>query len=60
MDKMIRKMIPAEFKIIYKSIELDFAEGEYAPYDVLSKQLEKGMQGTVSSWALAKFSLLGY
>ena len=40
----IRKMIPAELKNIYKSIEHDFAEGEYAPYDVLAKQIEKGVQ----------------
>lgn len=31
MDKTIRKLIPTEFKDIYKCIELDFAEGEYAP-----------------------------
>ena len=37
-------MIPAELKHIYKSIELDFAEGEYAPYDILAKQIEKGVQ----------------
>lgn len=40
----IRNMIPAELKTIYKSIELDFAEGEYAPHDVLAKQIEKGVQ----------------
>lgn len=34
MDYTVRKMIPAEFKHIYKSIKHDFAEGEYAPYDV--------------------------
>lgn len=44
MDNTIRKMIPSEFKHIYKSIENDFAEGEYAPYDVLAKQIEKGLQ----------------
>lgn len=44
MDKTIRKMLPEELKHIYKSIELDFAEGEYAPYDVLAKQIEKGVQ----------------
>ena len=44
MDRSIRKMIPAELKDIYKSIQLDFAEGEYAPYDVLAKQIEKGVQ----------------
>ena len=40
----IRKMIPAEMKNIYKSIEHDFAEGEYAPYAVLVKQIENGVQ----------------
>ncbi|KUO75005.1 MAG: hypothetical protein APF81_12155 [Desulfosporosinus sp. BRH_c37] len=44
MDKTIRNMIPADLKDIYKSIELDFAVGEYAPYDVLAKQIEKGVQ----------------
>lgn len=44
MDKTIRKMMPTDLKNIYKSIELDFAVGEYAPYDVLAKQLEKGVQ----------------
>ncbi len=44
MDKTIRKLIPAELKNIYKSIELDFAEGEYAPYDVLAEQIKKGVQ----------------
>jgi len=41
---MIGKMVPAELKAIYKSIKLDFSEGEYAPYDVLAKQIEKGVQ----------------
>ena len=44
MDKTIRKMIPAELKNVYTRIELDFAEGEYAPYDVLAKQIENGTQ----------------
>jgi GNAT superfamily N-acetyltransferase len=44
MDKTIRKLMLTELENIYKSIELDFAEGEYAPYDVLAKQIEKGVQ----------------
>lgn len=44
MNETIRKMMPAELVNIYKSIKLDFAEGEYAPYDVLAKQIEKGVQ----------------
>lgn len=41
---MIRKMNLEEFKNIYMRIEHDFAEGEYAPFAVLAKQLEKGVQ----------------
>ncbi|TGE32156.1 GNAT family N-acetyltransferase [Desulfosporosinus sp. Sb-LF] len=44
MDKTIRKMIPAELESIYQRIELDFAVGEYAPLNVLAKQIEKGVQ----------------
>ncbi|WP_407313962.1 GNAT family N-acetyltransferase [Desulfosporosinus sp. SB140] len=44
MNKTIRKMVLSEFKNIFKSVEDDFTEGEYAPYDVLKKQLEKGVQ----------------
>ncbi|MDQ7094049.1 GNAT family N-acetyltransferase [Desulfosporosinus sp. PR] len=51
MNTTIRKMMLTEFKGIYQRIELDFAEGEYAPYDVLAAQLAKGVQkGYLLQW----------
>ncbi|MDF2523117.1 MAG: hypothetical protein K0R31_758 [Clostridiales bacterium] len=40
----IRSMKLEELKTIYNRIEKDFAQGEYAPYDVLYQQLQKGVQ----------------
>ncbi|HEY5583701.1 MAG TPA: GNAT family N-acetyltransferase [Ruminiclostridium sp.] len=43
-DNTIRRMKDQEFKEIFNRIERDFAPGEYAPYDVILQQLQKGVQ----------------
>lgn len=40
----IRKIKDQELAEVYKHIEKDFAPGEYAPYEVLYKQIKKGTQ----------------
>lgn len=44
MDYTIRAIKLPEFKNIYKRIEADFMEGQYAPYEILRQQLQKGTQ----------------
>jgi len=44
MESIIRRMKAEEFSEIYNCIERDFATGEYAPYEVLYQQLQKGVQ----------------
>lgn len=44
MEYTIRKIKLDEFKNIYNRIEDDFVEGEYAPYEILRQQLQKGSQ----------------
>lgn len=43
-ETTIRTMKDHELKNIYKHIERDFLEGEYAPYGILHQQLKSGIQ----------------
>ena len=43
-ETVIRTMKDKELKDIYRHIEKDFSEGEYAPYPVLQQQLKSGVQ----------------
>jgi len=43
-EDAIRRMKDQEFKEIFKQIERDFAPGEYAPYEVICQQLQRGVQ----------------
>ena len=44
MEYTIRNIKLNEFINIYNRIEQDFTSGEYAPYDILYKQLQDGVQ----------------
>ncbi|HEY1405001.1 MAG TPA: GNAT family N-acetyltransferase [Spirochaetota bacterium] len=43
-DYTIRKMEPSEVTNFYELIEEDFLPGEYAPYNILHDQIQKGIQ----------------
>ena len=40
----IRRMELGEFTALYKRIERDFAQGEYAPYAIIYQHLQEGLQ----------------
>lgn len=50
-ENTIRRMKIQEFKEIFNRIERDFVPGEYAPYNVLYQQLQKGVQ---EAWILCE------
>jgi len=43
-DYTIRTMDVSEHRLIYKHIKQDFPVGEYPPYEILSRQLQEGLQ----------------
>ena len=43
-DCTVRNIEISELRDIYKHIKADFAKGEYAPYEVLKKQIQNGVQ----------------
>jgi GNAT superfamily N-acetyltransferase len=43
METSIRNLKSSEFKKVYYKIKQDFTTGEYAPYEILSQQLQKGI-----------------
>ncbi len=43
-DYNIRTMDESELKFIYRHIKQDFPAGEYAPYEILSRQMKEGIQ----------------